>query len=59
MLAVIAMIAMTLFLRTKMPRESEIDGKTYTGALFYTVISIMFNGIAEISMTIVKLCVFL
>jgi hypothetical protein len=52
------MIAMTFFLQTKMTRESEIDGKTYMGALFYTVISILFNGITEISMMIVKCRVF-
>ena len=53
-----ALIAMTLFLRTKMPRESVTDGSIYTGALFFTVIMIMFNGMAELSMTIVKLPVF-
>jgi hypothetical protein len=53
-----AIIAMTLFLRTKMPRESVTDGTIYTGALFFTVIMIMFNGMAELSMTIVKLPVF-
>ncbi|KAE7997396.1 hypothetical protein FH972_002037 [Carpinus fangiana] len=57
-LAIMAIIAMTLFLRTKMPRESVTDGTIYTGALFYTVIMIMFNGMAELSMTIVKLPVF-
>jgi hypothetical protein len=57
-LAVMAVIAMTLFLRTEMPRETITDGTIYTGALFYTVIMIMFNGMAELSMTIVKLPVF-
>ncbi|KAG6665324.1 hypothetical protein I3843_02G131600 [Carya illinoinensis] len=53
-----ALIAMTIFLRTKMPRDDSTDGGIYTGALFYTVIMIMFNGMAEISMTIIKLPVF-
>ncbi|KAK4590492.1 hypothetical protein RGQ29_020869 [Quercus rubra] len=57
-LFMMAVIAMTLFLRTKMPRESVTDGSIYTGALFFTVIMIMFNGMAELSMTIVKLPVF-
>ncbi|KAK4590522.1 hypothetical protein RGQ29_020894 [Quercus rubra] len=57
-LFIMALIAMTLFLRTKMPRESVTDGSIYTGALFFTVIMIMFNGMAELSMTIVKLPVF-
>jgi hypothetical protein len=41
-----------------MPRDSASDGTIYTGALFFTVIMIMFNGMAELSMTIVKLPVF-
>ena len=53
-----ALIAMTLFLRTKMPCDTATDGTIYTGALFFTVIMIMFNGMAELSMTIVKLPVF-
>jgi hypothetical protein len=53
-----ALVSMTLFLRTKMPRETEIDGRNYSGALFFTVVMILFNGLAEISMTIVKLPVF-
>ncbi|KAM3699205.1 hypothetical protein ACB098_05G008000 [Castanea mollissima] len=57
-LFMMALIAMTLFLRTKMPRESVTDGSIYTGALFFAVIMIMFNGMAELSMTIVKLPVF-
>ncbi|KAL4625244.1 hypothetical protein ACB092_05G011200 [Castanea dentata] len=57
-LFIMALIAMTLFLRTKMPRESVTDGSIYTGALFFAVIMIMFNGMAELSMTIVKLPVF-
>ncbi|KAL4626335.1 hypothetical protein ACB092_05G088900 [Castanea dentata] len=57
-LFLMALIAMTLFLRTKMHHESVIDGSIYTGALFFSVIMIMFNGMAELSMTIVKLPVF-
>ncbi|XP_041002180.1 pleiotropic drug resistance protein 1-like isoform X1 [Juglans microcarpa x Juglans regia] len=53
-----ALIAMTIFLRTKMPREDATDGGIYTNALFFTVIMIMFNGMAELSMTIIKLPVF-
>ncbi|KAF3959728.1 hypothetical protein CMV_015485 [Castanea mollissima] len=57
-LFLMGLIAMTIFLRTKMPRDSVNDGGIYTNALFFTVITIMFNGMAEISMTIVKLPVF-
>lgn len=53
-----ASVAMTLFLRTEMHRETVTDGGIYTGALFFTVIMIMFNGMSELSMTIAKLPVF-
>ncbi|XLT34240.1 hypothetical protein HN873_065532 [Arachis hypogaea] len=57
-LTLIAIIEMTLFLRTKMHRESVIDGIVYSGALFFSVVMVMFNGMAEISMTIAKLPVY-
>ena len=53
-----ALIAMTLFLRTEMHHDSTTDGRIYTGALFYGIVIIMFNGIAEISMTVAKLPIF-
>ena len=53
-----AMITMTIFLRTEMHKNSTEDGNIYTGALFFTVIMVMFNGMAELAMTIVKLPVF-
>ncbi|XP_021906480.1 pleiotropic drug resistance protein 1-like isoform X2 [Carica papaya] len=53
-----AIITMTLFPRTKMHKHSIIDGGIYTGALFFAVNMIMFNGISELSMTIAKLPVF-
>ena len=49
---------MTLFLRTEMHRESINDGVVHSGALFFSVVMLMFNGMAEISMTIAKLPVF-
>ncbi|RVW77602.1 Pleiotropic drug resistance protein 1 [Vitis vinifera] len=57
-LAVMAVIAMTLFLRTEMHKNSTDDGSIYTGALFFTVVMIMFNGMAELAMAIAKLPVF-
>ncbi|KAL9406998.1 hypothetical protein Peur_003970 [Populus x canadensis] len=57
-LTMMAIISMTLFFRTKMPRDTVADGGIYTGALFFTAIMIMFNGMAELSMTIAKLPVF-
>lgn len=49
---------MGMFFRTRMPKENITDGGIYTGALFFTVIIVMFNGMSEISMTIKKLSVF-
>ncbi|XP_059640406.1 pleiotropic drug resistance protein 1-like isoform X2 [Cornus florida] len=57
-LTVMALIEMTLFLRTGMHQNSEADGVIYTGALFSTLIINMFNGFSEISMTVGKLPVF-
>ncbi|KAJ1416661.1 P-loop containing nucleoside triphosphate hydrolase [Sesbania bispinosa] len=57
-LAVLAMIAMTIFLRTEMHRDSVTHGGIYVGALFYAVVVIMFNGLAELSMVVSRLPVF-
>ncbi|XP_027349846.1 pleiotropic drug resistance protein 1-like isoform X2 [Abrus precatorius] len=57
-LAVLAIIAMTIFLRTEMHRDSVTHGGIYSGALFYGVVVIMFNGLAELSMVVSRLPVF-
>ncbi|GFP81465.1 pleiotropic drug resistance protein 1 [Phtheirospermum japonicum] len=57
-LTVMSLIAMTVFLRTKMDKNTIDDGGIYTGALFFAVFMVMFNGISELSMTIFKLPVF-
>ncbi|WRX26795.1 ABC transporter-like [Theobroma cacao] len=57
-ITVMAFITMTLFLRTEMKRDSVEGGQIYMGALFFGMITIMFNGMSEISMTIAKLPVF-
>ncbi|KAF8009149.1 hypothetical protein BT93_J0209 [Corymbia citriodora subsp. variegata] len=57
-LTIMAFISMTLLLRTEMHRDTVIDGGVYIGALFFTVIMVMFNGMAELSMTIAKLPIF-
>uniref|UniRef100_A0A7N1A5T7 ABC transporter domain-containing protein n=1 Tax=Kalanchoe fedtschenkoi TaxID=63787 RepID=A0A7N1A5T7_KALFE len=57
-LITMAVVTMTMFFRTEMPRDSIIDGLVFTGALFFTVIMIMFNGMSEMTMTIHKLPVF-
>ncbi|XP_076922113.1 pleiotropic drug resistance protein 1-like [Bidens hawaiensis] len=57
-LTVMALIALTVFLRTEMHKDSLEDGGLYTGAVFFGVLMLMFNGMSEISMTIAKLPVF-
>ncbi|KAK7261880.1 hypothetical protein RIF29_28203 [Crotalaria pallida] len=57
-LIVMAFIAFTLFLRTEMHHRNVEDAGVYMGALFFTLVTVMFNGMAEISMTIAKLPVF-
>ncbi|XP_058074633.1 pleiotropic drug resistance protein TUR2-like isoform X3 [Magnolia sinica] len=57
-LIVVALITMTVFLRTKMSHDDVTGGNIYMGALFFALITLMFNGFAELSMTIAKLPVF-
>ncbi|KAI7757882.1 hypothetical protein M8C21_029195 [Ambrosia artemisiifolia] len=57
-LFIMALVAMSVYFRTEMHRNNIEDGGIYTGALFFGVIMIMFNGMSEIPMTIAKLPVF-
>jgi len=57
-LTLMAIIAMTVFLRTNMHHDSLTNGRIYMGALFFGILMIMFNGLAEIGLTIAKLPVF-
>ncbi|KAK7279020.1 hypothetical protein RJT34_24062 [Clitoria ternatea] len=57
-ITILALITMTVFLRTEMkPGQLEGAGKYY-GALFFSLINVMFNGVAELAMTINRLPVF-
>ncbi|KAK7822369.1 pleiotropic drug resistance protein 1 [Quercus suber] len=57
-LSTMALVAKTVFLRTKMHRHSVDDGVVFLGALFFTLFTNMFNGMSEIAVIIVKLPVF-
>ncbi|KAJ4749523.1 ABC transporter G family member 36 [Rhynchospora pubera] len=57
-LILMAFIASTVFFRTSMHHESVPDGGIYMGALFYSILLIMFNGLSEVALTISKLPVF-
>ncbi|KAL8113884.1 hypothetical protein AgCh_020969 [Apium graveolens] len=57
-LTMMALITMTLFLRTELSQSTSDEGGLYMGALFFGVVMLMFNGLAELAMTIAKLPVF-
>jgi hypothetical protein len=57
-IAFMAIVTMTVFLRTEMHHNSVIDGGIYAGALFFVNLGLMLNGFAELSMTVVRLPVF-
>lgn len=56
--AAVALIVMTVFLRTEMHRDSVTDGGIYAGALFYAITVTMLNGLADLAMTVSRLPVF-
>ncbi|KAH1203461.1 Pleiotropic drug resistance protein 1 [Glycine max] len=57
-LTYLAILTTTLFLRTKMSRNTLADAEAYMGALFFTVTVALFNGISELNMAVMKLPVF-
>ncbi|XP_028122910.1 pleiotropic drug resistance protein 2-like [Camellia sinensis] len=57
-ITIMATIAMTVFLRTEMKTGTVEGASKYLGALFFSLINIMFNGMAELAMTVFRLPVF-
>ncbi|XP_073017623.1 pleiotropic drug resistance protein 1-like [Primulina eburnea] len=57
-ISVMATIAMTVFIRPKMHRDSVTDGRIFSGSLFFAVTTATFNGMAELALIIQKLPVF-
>jgi len=55
---VLAIIASSVFFRTKMHADNEDDGTVYIGALVFSMIINMFNAYPELSLTISRLPVF-
>lgn len=53
-----AIVAMTVFFRTEMDKDTSQDGSLYFGAIFFGVATFMFNGMAEFPLVIGKLPVF-
>lgn len=54
-LVFVAFITMTVFFRTKMHHDTIDDAGLYIGALYFSMVIILFNGFTEVSMLVMKL----
>ena len=57
-LTIMAIFAFTVFFRTEMKYGEVLDAGKFWGALFYSLINLMFNGVGELAMTVFRLPVF-
>ncbi|XVF86433.1 hypothetical protein PTKIN_Ptkin18bG0039500 [Pterospermum kingtungense] len=57
-ITIMSLIAMTVFFRTEMHAGNLEDGAKFFGALFFSLINVMFNGMAELALTVLRLPVF-
>ncbi|KAL0543693.1 hypothetical protein IC582_018796 [Cucumis melo] len=57
-ITIMSLITMTVFFRTEMKPGTLAGGGKYLGALFFSLINMMFNGMAELALTITRLPVF-
>ncbi|KAF7844996.1 pleiotropic drug resistance protein 2 [Senna tora] len=55
---IMATITFTVFFRSEMPVGTIEGGQKFLGAMFFSLLNMMFNGVAETSMTLSKLPVF-
>ena len=53
-----SVIALTVFFRTEMPVGTLLGGEKFLGALYFGLINVMFNGLIEMAMTVLRLPVF-
>lgn len=54
-ITIMSIIAFTVFLRTEMKAGDITSGGKFYGALFFCLINVMFNGMAELTVTIFML----
>ncbi|XP_044471916.1 ABC transporter G family member 32-like isoform X2 [Mangifera indica] len=54
-LILVALITMTVFVRTTMHHRTIDDGGLFLGALYFSMVIILFNGFTEVSMLVAKL----
>lgn len=57
-MALMAVIAITVFTRAKMPKTTVTDGRIFMGSLFLGIIRLLFSGLEEIGITVSKLPVY-
>ncbi|XP_060212522.1 pleiotropic drug resistance protein 2-like [Lycium barbarum] len=57
-ITIMSIITLTVFFRTEMKVGKIADGGKFYGALFFSLINVMFNGTAELALTIFRLPVF-
>lgn len=57
-ITIMALFTFTVFFRTEMKSGQIEDGGKFYGALFFSLLNVMFNGMAELAMTIIRLPVF-
>ncbi|KAL5721099.1 Pleiotropic drug resistance protein 2 [Ranunculus cassubicifolius] len=57
-ISLMSIIVMTIFWRTTMKHGKIQDGGKFFGALFFGLVNVMFNSVAELAMTTIKLPVF-
>ncbi|XP_059665975.1 pleiotropic drug resistance protein 2-like [Cornus florida] len=57
-ITIMSIFAFTVFFRTEMKAGHPEHAAKYFGALFFTLINVMFNGMAELALTIFRLPVF-
>ncbi|XP_061340282.1 ABC transporter G family member 39-like isoform X3 [Gastrolobium bilobum] len=57
-ITIISIITFTVFLTTEMPVGTVQDGQKFFGALFFTLVMVMINGMTEIPMIVTRLPVF-
>jgi hypothetical protein len=57
-ITIMAILALTVFLRTEMKAGRFDDSSKFFGALFFGLVNVMFNGMGELVMTVTRLPVF-
>ncbi|XVF49249.1 hypothetical protein PTKIN_Ptkin03bG0253300 [Pterospermum kingtungense] len=54
-LLIVALITMSVFMRTALHHDTIVDGGLYLGALYFSMVIVLFNGFTEVSVLVAKL----